>query len=290
MNAPSTLLPFLCTCLSSILIGSAAVFVRLVDLPPATMGFYRMLVSLPFLALWMKWEKQNISFYPPLSLQGKVGIVLAGMFFAFNIALWNWAVGETTIVNANLLNNTAAFFIPLTLWILFKQKPSVKVVVSVCIGFMGCFLLLGENFFNNSSHTLGDMASILSGLMVAFYMIALNQVRNHVMTGFLMFWISISATFFLGLCAYLTGTLLHLCTLQGGMSIVAQALLVQVLGQGLLAYSLGRISPTYAGIILFLSPVTGAMIGQFFYGENLSAVKLFGMGLVMVSIVVMRKE
>jgi len=290
-NSP-TLASILLMCLGSILIGSSAIFVRLSDLGPLTTGFYRMLFALPLLVVWMRWEKeeQTQPSHNRLFLSDFWGLVIAGAFFAIDLALWNWSIDHTTIVNSTLLNNTAAFYVPLIMWLVFKEKPSPRILIAAAIGFLGCSFLVGESFSISLKNLLGDMVALLSGLMVALYLISLKHIRDRVLTGFLMFWTGGCATLFLGFFSYLAGEGFWPLTLKDFVSIFGQAVLVHALGQGLIAYSLGKIPAAYAAIILFLAPVTGALLGWMLYAESLSMAKLFGMALVMVSIVAVRKK
>lgn len=279
-------------CLGSALIGSSAVFVRLSDLGPLATGFYRMLFALPLLMMWMRWEKKDHSYplHDRASPRNIWGLIIAGLFFALDLALWNWSIDHTTIVNSTLLNNTAALYVPLLMWLLFKEKPSLRILIAALIGFLGCSFLVGESFSVSFKYLLGDMVALLSGLMVAFYLISLKQIRDHVLTGFLMFWTGGIATLFLALFAYLAREAFWPLSFQDFISIFGQAVLVHTLGQGLITYSLGRIPASYAAIILFLAPVTGALLGWALYAESLSMAKLFGMALVMISIVFVRKR
>ena len=136
----------LLACIGSALVGSSGIFVRLSDLGPISTGFYRMLFALPLLAAWTAFEYKGAlvpSFFPRKHL---LGLFLSGLFFTFDLALWNWSLDYTTIVNSTLLNNTAAFFVPLIMWIWVGQKPSARSIITGSIGFLGCMLLAGESF------------------------------------------------------------------------------------------------------------------------------------------------
>jgi drug/metabolite transporter (DMT)-like permease len=278
-------------CLGSTLIGSSAVFVRLSDLGPLTTGFYRMLFALPLLMVWMSWEKERPTITPsaPLSFRDVRGLFIAGAFFALDLALWNWSIDYTTIVNSTLFNNTAAFYVPIILWVMYKEKPSMKILIGASIGFLGCAFLVGDSFSINIKYILGDLVALLSGLMVAFYLISLKQIRGLYSTGFLMFWTGGCATVFMAGFSYLAGEAFWPLTFRDFASIFGQAVLVHALGQGLIAFSLDKIPASYAAIILFLAPVTGAILGWLFYAESLSMIKIAGMVLVMISIVAVRR-
>lgn len=286
----SDLMSILLMCLGSILIGSSAVFVRLSDLGPMTTGFYRILFALPFLFVWMSWENPGRSLQIRASLADMWGLILAGAFFALDLAFWNWSVDYTTLVNSTLLNNTAAFYVPLIMWLLFKERPSFRILITTCTGFLGCSFLVGESVSISFQSLLGDISSLFSGVMVACYLIVLQHIRNRVSTGFLMFWTGVCSLVCLAFLSYLFGEDFWPLTFRDIISVFGQAFLVHTLGQGLVAYSLGKISATYAAIILFLAPVTAAVLGWIIYAENLSMAKLLGMALVMISIVAIRNK
>lgn len=290
LQSRSSLIPMVLMCVGSILIGCSAVFVRLSDLGPMTTGFYRMLFALPFLAMWMKWERAESPPLERLLTKDMVGLALAGAFFALDLALWNWSIDHTTIVNSTLFNNTAAFFVPLILWVVFGEKQSLRFILATLTGFSGCVFLIGESFTISFETLLGDIIALLSGVLVALYLITLQRIRDRVSTGFLMFWTGGFSLVFLALFSYLSGEAFWPLTVKDVLSVLGQAILIHTIGQSLLAYSLGRIPATYAALILFLAPVTGAILGWVFYAESLSFVKLFGMALIMVSIVAVKKK
>ena len=70
--------------------------------------------------------------------------------------------------------------------------------------------------------------------------------------------------------------------------LVALALLSQIVGQGLMIYTVGRIPPLLFGLTLLLQPMISALVGWIAYGETLgladwAGAVLIGLALVMVS-------
>jgi len=280
---------FLFSCLGSTLIGSSGIFVRLSDFGPMTTGFYRMLIALPFLLLWMVWEKKEHALPSFLPLNHMVSLVLAGAFFAFDLALWNWSIDHTTIVNSTLFNNTAVFFVPLILWVTRGEKQTHWFMLMTLIGFMGCSFLAGESLSVSVKNLLGDVVALTSGVMVALYLITLKKIREEITTGFLMWWTGLFSLLFLAAFAYLFGESFWPFTFKDILSIFGQAILVHIIGQGLLAYSLGKIPAAFTALILFLAPLTAAILGWIIFQESLSTLKIVGMVLIMVSVIFVKR-
>jgi drug/metabolite transporter (DMT)-like permease len=62
----------------------------------------------------------------------------------------------------------------------------------------------------------------------------------------------------------------------------------QVIGQGLLVYSVGHLSPVVVGLGLLTQPAVTATIGWFAYGERLGAADLAGGLMIAVALVLIR--
>jgi drug/metabolite transporter (DMT)-like permease len=66
------------------------------------------------------------------------------------------------------------------------------------------------------------------------------------------------------------------------------ALSSQVIGQGLLVYSIGTLPPLVVGLALLTQPVISAAIGWFAYGEGLSATDAIGAAAIAAALVLVR--
>jgi drug/metabolite transporter (DMT)-like permease len=287
--SPPSLYPFLLACLGSAMIGSSGIFVRLSDFGPMTTGFYRMLFALPFLFIWMVWEKKEHALPSLLPLNHMVSLILAGAFFALDLAFWNWSIDQTTIVNSTLFNNTAVFFVPFILWMTRGEKQTPWFMLMTFVGFIGCMLLAGESLSISVTNLLGDCIALISGVMVALYLITLKKIREDITTGFLMWWTGLFSLFFLAIISYLFGESFWPFSAMDILSIFGQAILVHFIGQGLLAYSLGKIPASFTALILFLAPMTAAILGWLVFDESLSLLKILGMILIMVSVILVKK-
>lgn len=282
--------PILLACLGSMILGSSAVFVRISDLGPISTGFYRMLFALPLLAIWVKWEQNHGLIFELIPRENRGALFLAGLLFGLDLALWNWSIDYTTVVNSTLFNNTAVFFVPLLTWFLFKEKPSLQFILATVVGFIGCVCLVGGKLSGELTYLTGDVVALGSGVMVAAYLISIQQVRGGMSTGLLMFWTGLISLFFLALLVILSGESFWPITSKDALSFFGQAVLVHVIGQSLLAYSLGKIPAGYAALILFLAPATGAILGWVIYAEALGILEIVGMVLIMASIMTARKK
>jgi drug/metabolite transporter (DMT)-like permease len=68
------------------------------------------------------------------------------------------------------------------------------------------------------------------------------------------------------------------------------ALSSQIIGQGLMIFALGQMSPMVIGIALLTQPVMAATIGWVWYGERLDGIDMIGAVAVAVALVLVRGE
>jgi len=284
--------PVLIACVGSIMLGFSPIFVRVSDLGPMTTGFYRMLCALPFLWIWMQLERRHFKSgsLPNIPLKDYIKFGLAGVFFALDLALWNWSLDYTVFVNATLFENTAAFLVPILMWFLYSERQPLRLILGAVVGFIGCVLLVGDSFSIGISNFKGDIAALGSGLMVAFYIIAIKKIRDRYQTGTLMFFCGITAMIGLGIFGLIMGESFWPLTGYDYASVFGQAVVAHIMGQAFIAYALGKIPASYGALILLLCPVTAAIIGWVGYDESLNLVKFIGIILVMGSIISVRER
>ena len=72
--------------------------------------------------------------------------------------------------------------------------------------------------------------------------------------------------------------------------LIGLALASQVLGQGMMTYALGRLSPLVIGIGLLIQPIVAAIAGWGWYGEILGPLDFVGAVLVAVALVLVRRD
>ena len=101
-------------------IAFAPIFVRLSEVGPVATAFWRLALALPLLALWMALQERGRK-------QGAARpawpmAVLAGLFFAADLAVWHWSIRLTSVANATFLANLAPVAVTLGAWILLGER------------------------------------------------------------------------------------------------------------------------------------------------------------------------
>jgi len=122
-------------------IATAPLFVRWSETGPIATAFWRIALALPLLWGWSVLEQRGrhlASFAANRRL-----LVLAGLFFAADLAVWHWSIVLTSVANATLLSNLAPIFVTLAAWVLFGRRPIGLFLVGLATALGGVTLLIG---------------------------------------------------------------------------------------------------------------------------------------------------
>ncbi|MEX0962115.1 MAG: DMT family transporter [Simkaniaceae bacterium] len=274
-----TLFYILLAFLGSSFVGLAPLFVRCSGIGPVGAGFYRICLSLPFLFLWMKRGKR-------VELLGRdwVKLALYGGLFALDLSLWNLSLSYTSVANASLFNNFAAFVVPLLLFIFYKELPTSRYLQGGVLALLGSFLLMKGSLNFSISSLFGDSLALLSAVAYGGYLIIIKELRSKLSSGHILFFGGIFALAALFTIAIVKGESLRIATTREFFLLFAFALFAQLLGQGLIAYSMGRLSSKVVGLVLLTQPIVSTLLAYFLLGESVALSALFGGALILTSL------
>jgi drug/metabolite transporter (DMT)-like permease len=256
--------------------------VRLSDVGPVASGFWRIALAIPFLAFFA-WRQQRGRERPPLRLVAVVAI--GGLFFAADLAAWHVGIGMTKLANASLFGNASSFILVVYGFIVLRQLPRrVQLAALVCAA-AGAALLMGSSYELSPKNFTGDLFTLLAGLLYTGYLLAVDRARRT-MAPMPVLAIATAA-------GALPILILALALGQKVMPddwtpLIILSLGSQVLGQGLLVYAVGYLSPIVVGLGLLAQPAAGALIGRLAYGETMSAADFAGAVLIAAALVLIR--
>ncbi|GAB4185806.1 MAG: DMT family transporter [Simkaniaceae bacterium] len=289
-NNKKKILQILTVLFGSFLIGLSPVFVRLSSMEPVSVGFYRLFLSLPILLVWMAFTKKNQKKDSFRMGKKHLWMLLGGVFFAFDIGLWNLSLKHTSVANSSLFNNFAAFFVPLMAWLFYAARPKVRFIFTLCLAFIGSFLLTsGEGF--SLQFTSGDLLALISAVAFGSYIMTMSKLRRESLTTReLLFWKGISCSLLLGLMALFMGESLIPPNIKEWSLLFSIAIFIQVLGQGLLVFTLGKLSPAVAAVTLLAAPITSVFMAWILFSEHLSMTKIIGAAIILSSIFLLQVD
>jgi len=259
----------------AIALGFAPVFVRWSEVGMVATAFWRVSLSLPFLALWLIKDNE-LPKGSKKSMQWIMAIV-AGIFFGFDLSFWHWSIRLTSVANATFETNLSAVFIPLASWLIFGHRLSHIFVVALIIALSGTFLVVGTSADFSQRALIGDLCGVASALFYSGYLICLRVARMHgAKVGFTLAISGVSSSVFLFLSAAIWGERMIPLTIMGWITILALALVSQILGQGLVTYALGIIHASQAALGLLIQPAAAAIAAWILLKEKMTPLQMAG--------------
>jgi drug/metabolite transporter (DMT)-like permease len=272
-------------------IGTSGIFVRLSETGPTATAFWRGLLALPVLAAWALIERRAGT--PPAArvrtlLRGfrDPALLWAGVFFAGDLALWHWSLLLIPVAVSTLEANCAPIVVTLTAWALWRERPRLGFVLALALAFAGMLLILGAKLSSGAALLGGDLLGLGTACFYGFYLLAVARLRARYSTGALMFNTTLVFTVLL-LPIALTQQFLPRSA-HGWLLLIGCALLAQALGQGLIAYALAHLPPTFGSVGLYVQVVASAVYAWLLLGERLTPWQLAGGAIVLVAIALAR--
>ena len=273
---------------AALLAGNAALalgpwLVRLSDTGPVSAGFWRLILPVPILA-FLAWRSRSPG---PLDKKLAVLCLIAGGFFAVDLASWHIGIERTRLANATLFGNAGSIILMVWGLIAARRAPSGREGVGVFAAITGAGILLGRSMEISATTFIGDLFCLAAGIFYAFYLLPAQRARAVLGSWFVLLLVSLTAAPILLGMAIAAGEPV-LPGAAGWTPILVLALSSQVIGQGLLVFSLRNFPPLVIGMALLTQPAIAATVGWLAFGELLEPLDIFGTVLVGAALVLAR--
>jgi drug/metabolite transporter (DMT)-like permease len=254
---------------------------------PVTTAFFRCALALPVLAPLAIWEQRRLGRRP---LRSRVIAVVAGLFLAVDLVLWNHAIADVGAGIATVLGNLQVVFVAGFAWLILRERPDRRLLAMLPVVLAGVVLVSGL-VGGGRGHTAGLQPAAGIGFGVATsaaYACYLLILRTSV-----------------GRSAHIAGQLadatagatvgsLALGLALGGLQLdlpwsslrwlVTLALLSQTAGWLLITASLPRLPAAMSSLLLLLQPAAALLLADVVLGERPSLVQLAGAALVCLGV------
>ncbi len=272
---------------AALMVGNVALafgpwFVRLTDVGPVAAAFWRISLATPMLLVLAAATGGRL-----LSSVRGLGWILigSGVLFAGDLAAWHLGIHHTKLANATLFGNAATFVFPLYGFLVARAWPTRTQGLALALAAIGAALLMGRSYQLAPQNFIGDLLCLLAGLLYAGYFILMSRARQTMAPLPALGFSSAAAILPLLVSALVLGEKIMPANWT---PLISLALLSQVLGQGLMIYALGRLSPLVIGLALLTQPIVAALVGWLYYGETLGVADFVGAALVAIALVLVR--
>lgn len=263
------------------IIGLAPILVRWAHAGPAATGFWRLAFALPLMAaLALRPGASGEAVRRPSR-----AMLLAGAFFAADIACWHYGLHLTSVANATVLSNLTPILVAAFAWVAYRERPSPLFAVALALA-VGGSVLIGLAKGGGGQGTdppTGDALSALTAVFYGGYFLCVRQARIKAGTPAVMLWSGlVSAPLLLVVAVALREPLTP--ATASGWAAVAGLGLMHVTGQGAIAWALGRLPTALTALVVLVQPVVAALLGWLLLGEAVTPVQALGGAVVLAGV------
>ncbi|UCH86473.1 MAG: DMT family transporter [Dehalococcoidia bacterium] len=261
-------------------ISFSAIFVRLADVSPSTVAFFRASYAIPVLFLiWRLGRGQDYR-----STRDRQVAFASGLFLAMDLAFWHQSIRLIGAGLATVLVSIQVVFVGLAAWAMYRERPTGLALFTIPIIFGGVALMsgLGRPDAYGDDPLGGVIFGIFSGVAYALFLLVFRASNRGlapsagplldatvgVVVGSLIAGL-IDPDFDLGLSWPAHGWLLCL------------ALVVQVGGWLFIAAALPRLPALETSVMLLLQPMATVLWATLIFAVNLSLLQWAGAALVL---------
>lgn len=275
--------------LAALLAGNVALafgplLVRLADTGPVSAGFWRLFLALPFMLLFARMAHQPIVAIPRRTL---MLVALGAIAFGLDLASWHTGIELTRLGNATLFGNAGSIVLLFWGFILARHLPQGKEWLAIICALGGAGILMGRSLEISAASLIGDFFCLAAGLLYAVYLITLKDARQTIGSWSLLAWVSIFAS----------PLVLGIALAKGEpfwpsdwTPILTLFITSQLVGQGLLVFSMRHFRPLVIALALLTQPAVAALIGWLAFDEVLSLIDILGMVMLGGALVLARSR
>jgi len=267
-------------------IGFAPIGLRLgLDtMGPQAIAFWRYIFATPMILAVLCIVHRRRPFLPNRY------VIMAGTFFALDIALWHWGLTLTTVANATFIVNLGNIMVGLVAWFVLKDRPTKFWFLAIAVALVGAPLLTLGGGEGGKTDIRGDALAFGAAILVSGYMICATLAREDLSALDVLFWLTVTEAIVSGVVTFVSGETFIPNDPAGWRAPLLLAVVVQLMGQGLIIAGLGRTPAGIAGVLVLIQPVTAAAVSWVIFDEALLAIQVLGAALIIAGVLLSQRK
>lgn len=264
---------------------SISIFPVLVKWAPVsgvTSAFYRMLLGLLFLLPYVLFRRK---FTFPIGALW-LPVVLCGIIFATDIAVWNLSIHYSNATQATLLTNLSPVWVGVGAFLFLPDKPGPRFWLGTLVALTGMVILIGLETFTSMRLDLGFALAVLSGILYASYMLISKTVLDKIdIVSFMTVSMAVSSIYLFVICLIFDQPLWHFEPVIWGVFAI-QGLVCQLIGWLTISSAVKQMDAKSVSLSLLSQAVVTGLIAWMFIGEKITAQMIGGGVVILIGIAI----
>ncbi|MDU7693706.1 MAG: DMT family transporter [Helicobacter sp.] len=266
--------------LAELFITYASVLVKVVDIPPIMLAFYRVTLAMPIFFI-LAYKKED---FKRVGLKDFAIMFGAGLLFALDLIFFNTSLHHTSVGHANVIGSLLCFVLAPLGAIFFGEKIKKPFIFGSILSIAGVVLLMQGRIQDSVATGFGNFLALMAMIFYSFFLALVFHLRKRYSALTVMSFSSIGAS--VGLL--IIGSSLEGFTYpQNGITWFYTWLIVlfgQILGQGFFSFIMSKLSTQTTSLLLLITPVMAAIMGFLFLGEKMGYLEILAIIIILVGI------
>ena len=270
---------------ATLIFSVTPVFIRLSEVGPSATGFWRFLITVPFMLLWIAATSRRGRMRILLkNRRDYLWMVFAGLMVTLNVVAWQSAVLQTSIANAVLISNLHPIIVAAGAYVVFRERITPLFAGGLMLTVVGTAALIREGAGEFRLVSAGDGLALIGAFFFALWVLCLKSQRGSYSTPVTMLWnLGLACPMILGFSFVLDDAVFPTTT-QGWAIIGAYGISVSVVALSIFTYVTGRLPASICATALLIVPVFSTAYGWLFFGEGLSLTQASAASLILTGL------
>ncbi|MFJ8245914.1 DMT family transporter [Peribacillus asahii] len=266
--------PYFALVVGVITVSFSAILVKLASAPSGIIAFYRLLFTvlllLPFFLIKHVHEMK-------LMIRKDFFLTMAaGIFLAFHFILWFESLNYTTVASSTVLVTLQPIFAFAGAFFFFKERFSVKVLISGAIAIIGSVIISWGDFRISGWALFGDLLALIACALATSYLLVGQDVRKRISSTTYTFIVYSFSTIVLFMYVIVAQQPLRGYPVADWMYFILLAIFPTLLGHSLFNWTIKWLSTTTISMAILLEPVGATILAYFLFGEKVIWTQLLG--------------
>jgi drug/metabolite transporter (DMT)-like permease len=262
----------------------AAILIRWCEAPSLGIAFYRLLFSTLIVLPWgfagrESWDRKTLGL-----------AAAAGALLALHFATWISSLSYTTVASSVVLVSTQPVFTAILGPFLLGERPGARGITAMVLCLAGVTVLAGGDLGLGAGALLGDSLALAGAVTASLYFMIGRKVRHRIAFGRYLFLVYGSAALVLGMMALAGGVRLSGYPDLTWLCILGLAVGPNLLGHGLLNWSVRRLRAFTVNMAVLGEPVLATAYAAAIFAEYPGLPFYAGAALILGGIVLAVRE
>ena len=265
-------------------------FGALISAPASVIGFWRLLIALPFFAVPVFANKESREKLMRVSKKNLLLCFISGAFLFGHYFTWYSAVKVTNIASASVLASFHPLIVIFITVFIYRSKVSWKSIAAIIVALCGgVFIICSDLSALSGGRLSGNLLAFAAGLCMGVYFAIGGKVRKevdgvvYVLLVFFSCWICFS------LSNIIPGTSVVGYPMMDYVYIICLAFICQIGSHAVWNLCMGHVSSLYVSTWETADPVFATLLAVVMVRQIPSTTEIIGCAIVVIALLMYNK-